>query len=188
MLSASCDTRTFRVQGGRRGPDHGEVDMGTALATLWISEAANVYRFARRRSASHEQAEDLVADVFVAACAAIDRDPDVELTGAWLMTVARRRIVDHWRRLAVVERRRPTLKDAAMPEVGVEEEVIERHRVHDLLSALPRRQSVVVVERCLRGRSASEVGDLLGLSSTAVDSLLARARRSLAQVATSTAA
>jgi Sigma-70 region 2 len=60
-----------------------------------------VYRYVRRRSRSHEQAEDLTQEVFAAAAAALPSenvgDPPVL---AWLYTVAQRRFADEMRRRA----------------------------------------------------------------------------------------
>jgi DNA-directed RNA polymerase specialized sigma24 family protein len=60
-----------------------------------------VYRYVRRRSRSHEQAEDLTQEVFAAAAAALPSenvgDPPVL---AWLYTAAQRRFADEVRRKA----------------------------------------------------------------------------------------
>jgi DNA-directed RNA polymerase specialized sigma24 family protein len=74
-----------------------------------------VYRYVRRRSRSHEQAEDLTQEVFAAAAAALPSenvgDPPVL---AWLYTVAQRRFADEMRRRA---HERPV---ALAPEPAVE--------------------------------------------------------------------
>lgn len=59
----------------------------------------DVYGFVRRRSATPAEAEDITADVFVAAVAGLDRfEPGPTPVLAWLYTVARRRLVDEARR------------------------------------------------------------------------------------------
>jgi RNA polymerase sigma-70 factor (ECF subfamily) len=42
-------------------------------------------------------AEDLTAETFLAAVSAVQRDTVPDLTVAWLVGVARHKLVDHWR-------------------------------------------------------------------------------------------
>src|SRR3712207_7642114 len=49
-------------------------------------------------------AEDLTAEVFLAAVAAVRRGAATELSVGWLIGVARHKLVDHWRRQAREQR------------------------------------------------------------------------------------
>ena len=59
-----------------------------------------VFGYLRARAGSEAVAEDLTAETFLAAVQAIERDTVPQLTVAWLIGVARHKLVDHWRRQA----------------------------------------------------------------------------------------
>jgi DNA-directed RNA polymerase specialized sigma24 family protein len=67
----------------------------TPLAALYHRALPQVYG---PRCGSAVLAEDLTAETFMAAVAAAKRDCPPELTVAWLVGVARHKLVDHWRR------------------------------------------------------------------------------------------
>jgi RNA polymerase sigma-70 factor (ECF subfamily) len=136
-----------------------------------------VYRFVRRRM-SEPDAEDLTQDVYEAALSAlaearIGAAPDL----AWLYTVARRRLVDTWRKRLP----EPLADDLAAPEATY------APRIADALLAgvrrLPRRQREVVVLKLLRGLSFAEIAERVGASEEAcrmrMSRGLAELRRSL---------
>jgi len=57
-----------------------------------------VYRFLRRKTGSHHEAEELVQRVFADAAAALSKKNPPESLLAWLYAVAERRFVDELRR------------------------------------------------------------------------------------------
>src|SRR4029079_2535488 len=82
-------------------------------------------------------AEDLTAETFLAAVQATRAGKVPHLTIAWLITVARNKLVDHWRRQAREER---SLRLAVEPDEGALpddfDEHFERLRAREVLSDL----------------------------------------------------
>lgn len=140
----------------------------------------NVYRFARRRAVSHEQAEDVAQDVFAdAAAARTELRPEPALVG-WLHTVAHRRLVDDVRRES---RKRPgtvpleAALDQAEPDNQLDAHVARVFR--DALKRLPEGQGRVVVLKLLSGRSFAEIGAELQISAAASKMRFVRALETL---------
>ena len=72
----------------------------------------------------------------------------------------------------------PEVAEEASQEVGLEEQDLAK-RVGEAMSALPERQRRALTLFHHEGLSQAEVGQVLGISDEAVESLLARARRAL---------
>jgi RNA polymerase sigma-70 factor (ECF subfamily) len=156
----------------RRGDD------AASLRVFVDAAAAAVFPYLFRRC-GHDRAlaEDLTQEVFVAAVSALQRDVIDTVTVGWMMTTARSRLIDHYRRLARMER--PLHLVASRPVEEPDFEVIGADNVESLLSALPPAQRLVVVLHHLDGLSVPEVARLTGSSVRAIESSLARARRTL---------
>jgi RNA polymerase sigma-70 factor (ECF subfamily) len=88
--------------------------------------------------------------------------------------------LDHLRRhrLTSVVAEVPETPEAPLQERGLAEADLSQ-RVEAALAALPERQRVALTLFHYEGLSQIEVGDMLGITDEAVESLLARARRSL---------
>ncbi|WP_151480148.1 sigma-70 family RNA polymerase sigma factor [Streptomyces albicerus] len=136
-------------------------------------------KVARRRSMSPEDAEDAVHEAMLRAAERPDLDD--ERLGAWLTTVTMRLCVDRYRQVnrEAEVRSSPTL--IAPGPVPVEEAVCDRAEAKWLAvrsGELPARQA-----EALRLKSEDlDVGQVavrMGLSYRTVESLLARARRTL---------
>ena len=63
-----------------------------------------MYGYLLPRCGSEAVAEDLTAETFLAAVAAVRRRTVPAMSVAWLIGVARHKLVDHWRRQAREER------------------------------------------------------------------------------------
>jgi RNA polymerase sigma-70 factor (ECF subfamily) len=148
------------------------------LSALFDAEASSIFGFLLVRCGSRAVAEDITGETFVAASGRFAAGRGDEVTPAWLQTVARRRLVDHWRAAAAHRRRverlarepirpNPTASDPDGP-------------VHRALNSLPDRQRAALVLRYLDEFSVSEVSHVLDVSYKAAESLLSRARRSFA--------
>ncbi|MGW7383130.1 sigma-70 family RNA polymerase sigma factor [Streptomyces sp. NPDC054794] len=145
---------------------------------VW-SHREHLLKVARRRSMSQEDAEDAVHEAMLRAAERPDLDD--ERLGAWLTTVTMRLCVDRHRQVnrEAEVGSRPTL--VAPGPVPVEEAVCDRAEAKWLAvrsGELPARQA-----EALRLRSedldVSQVAVRMGLSYRTVESLLARARRTL---------
>ncbi|MER7401018.1 sigma-70 family RNA polymerase sigma factor [Streptomyces sp. NPDC000070] len=147
---------------------------------MW-SHREHLLKVARRRSMSPEDAEDAVHEAMLRA--AERPDLDEERLAAWLTTVTMRLCVDRYRQVnrEAEVRTSPTL--IAPGPVPVEEAVCDRAEARWLAvrsGELPARQA-----EALRLKSEDlDVGQVavrMGLSYRTVESLLARARRTLRQ-------
>jgi len=68
------------------------------LLAMYDRALPQVFGYLRPRVGSETTAEDLTAETFLAAVQAIERRAVPDLTVAWLIGVARHKLVDHWRR------------------------------------------------------------------------------------------
>ncbi|MGC0328752.1 RNA polymerase sigma factor (sigma-70 family) [Streptomyces sp. SAI-170] len=146
--------------------------------TMW-RHREQLLKVARRRSMSQEDAEDAVHEAMLRAAERPDLDDD--RLPAWLTTVTMRLCVDRYRQVSreAEVHRSPTL--LAPGPVPVEEAVCDRAEARWLArrsGELPARQA-----EALRLKSedldVSQVAVRMGLSYRTVESLLARARRTL---------
>ena len=168
----------------------GDASTGPAerLVAMFDQHFDAVFGFCVVRCSSRSLAEEVSADVFADAVRHVRANPDVELTLGWLMTVARRRIIDHWRR---AERHRRRLERVAQePDLFHPDDFasgpIDDERVLAALASLPERQRAALTARYIDEWSVSEVAEALDVSYQAMESLLARARRSFASAYRST--
>jgi len=146
---------------------------------VW-SHREQLLRVARRRSTSMEEAEDAVHEAMVRAAERAHVDGD--RLGAWLTTVTVRLCVDRFRQInreAEVHTR--SVLTAAPNQVTVEEAVCDRAEAKwlaDRSGDLPARQAEAL---CLqaKGLDLPQIAQRMELSYRAVQSLLARARKTL---------
>ena len=74
-----------------------------AFGDLFDRYALRIYRYCYSRVQHHESAEDITAQVFQDALEHIDQYKPLAPFAAWLFTIARRRVTDHYRRLKPTE-------------------------------------------------------------------------------------
>jgi RNA polymerase sigma-70 factor, ECF subfamily len=155
------------------------------VASLYRRALPQVYGYLLLRCGSAAVAEDLTAETFMAAveaAAAAGRPGPPQLTVAWLVGVARHKLVDHWR---ASERARRGL---ALIEVGTETvddpwpEQLDIAAVHSALSRLSGYQRAALTLRYLDGLPVAQVAEQLGRSLHATETLLVRARAALRHV------
>ncbi|MFD5191085.1 sigma-70 family RNA polymerase sigma factor [Streptomyces sp. NPDC058357] len=142
----------------------------------------DVVRYVAHLSADPQSAEDLAQDTFLRALRTLHRFEGRSSARTWLLTIARRAVVDDFRRAAArplladthdwrasVERAQPT----GLP--GFEDGVA----LQELLAALPhdRRQAFVLTQ--LLGFSYAEAAQVTGCPIGTVRSRVARARTAL---------
>ncbi len=132
-----------------------------------------VYGFLSTRVGGNRAlAEDLTAETYSAAVILFKAQRGNEVTISWLRTVARRRLIDHWRRNAVATG--AAIKLVPSDPDPADDEISET--VAWALAALSESQRQALVLQHIEGYSVIEIAELLGRSPTAVQSLLARAR------------
>ncbi|MCZ7533278.1 MAG: RNA polymerase sigma factor [Acidimicrobiia bacterium] len=132
--------------------------------------------FLRRVGGDVALAEDLTQETFLSAVKTMPGT--LASPEAWIITVARRRLVDHIRH----KNRRPRTVsrdvDVASPGWPPDWSVDER-RLVVALSRLASSQRLVLILHYVDGFSVREVAQRVGRSVVATESLLARGRRAL---------
>ena len=131
---------------------------------------------------SREEAEDAVQTTFLQAFRALRRGVEPEAEAAWLFSIAknvcraRRRAA--WRRARVeTPADLQALQFEAPAVTSKSDELIQ---IGDALAEMPENQRRAILLREWQGFSYREIGADLGLSQAAVETLIFRARRSLA--------
>lgn len=147
--------------------------------TLYDLHSPTLYAYIYRRIAQPQDAEDVLLETFAIA---LKYDNLVHLTAqqqiAWLQSVARRKIIDRYRRNARVvllplDQALEALDDALTPE----EQALRSETYKQLYAALAQLSSVQQQLICLRygeGRRFAEIATILHKSEGTVRKMLAR--------------
>lgn len=152
---------------------------GDPVVAIYHVALPQVYGYLLSRCGSTSLAEDLVSETFLAAVAASRQGSLAEVNVAWLVGVARHKMVDHWRRQ---EREQRSLSAADEPDNNVEDpwdEWLDAESAHAALARLPVPQRAALTLRYLDGLPVAAVADHLGRSLHATETLLARSRAAL---------
>jgi RNA polymerase sigma factor (sigma-70 family) len=150
-----------------------------------VREQARLRRFIRRHVNDSGEAEDILQEVFYELVGAYRLMQPIEQMGAWLMRVARNRIIDRFRKKRhepltetdLVDADGETLNwDDLLPssEAGPEALFARRilmERIETSIAALPAIQREVFIAHEFDGRSFKELSVELGVS---VNTLLSR--------------
>ncbi|MFI9360933.1 sigma-70 family RNA polymerase sigma factor [Kitasatospora sp. NPDC053057] len=151
------------------------------MRALYREHAGPLFAFVLHLVAGDRQrAEDVVQETLVRAWRNIHRlDPQADSLRPWLVTVARRIVIDDHRSA----RARPREVDAEALEQLPAEDDIERAlrmmTVADALADLSPAHREVIVETYLKGRTAKEAAAELGIPAGTVRSRVFYALRSL---------
>jgi RNA polymerase sigma-70 factor, ECF subfamily len=160
-------------------------DRGADLLALYDESVRDVYGYLLARCRHREVAEDLTAEVFIAAVEAVRRDKVAELTTAWLIGISRHKLVDHWRRADREARRLqavaddPTVATPPGDEWDVQLDVLAARHTLEQLGAHHRSALTL---RYLDGLPVPAVAEVLGRTVHATEALLVRARRAFREV------
>jgi RNA polymerase sigma-70 factor (ECF subfamily) len=151
-------------------------DQGPALLALYDTALPDVYGYLVRRCDGPTVAEDLTAETFLAAVAAVQKGSVPQMTTAWLIGVARHKLVDHWRRQARDERRLRAVADEPTRDDDPWDAHLDAAIAHEVLGRLGPHHRVALTLRYLDGLSVPEVAEHLGRTVHATEALLVRAR------------
>jgi RNA polymerase sigma-70 factor, ECF subfamily len=166
---------------------------GLTAAGLYEQHLADVYHYVLRQAPGIEEAEDITVEVFAAVAAALPHFRGQCAPYAWLLSIARRKIIDFRRRrtarremlasdLAHTEMDADALWEALATVEGPEAVLMRaelRRFVRDLLAQLNPDQREAVLLQYVEGLSGEEIAVVMGRSRGAVHSLLHRARATL---------
>jgi RNA polymerase sigma-70 factor, ECF subfamily len=162
------------VVGPREQPSH--TDPEGALVALYDMALPQVYGYLLPRCGSVSIAEEVTAETFMAAVTAAKLGTVPDLTLAWLVGVARHKLVDHWRRMEREDRSLAAVHGGQDTVDDPWDARIDADVAHTALSALPPPQRAALTLRYLDGLPVAEVAGLLGRSVHATETLLVRAR------------
>jgi RNA polymerase sigma-70 factor, ECF subfamily len=165
--------------------DHG------ALSLLYRRYLPAVRLYVLGRIGDVHLAEDIISETFLAMVESIERvrtDEEPAFT-AWLLRIARNKVVDHYRRQASLPATQgmaaPWEEPASQAEAGDPQGVVTaRESWAEVVAALQRlteEQRMVVLYRCVLGYETEEVARLLDRQPGAVRALQFRALASLAR-------
>ena len=149
-----------------------------AFERLYEKHVGDVYRYALVVLRDPNDAEDVTQTTFMNAYRAFARGERPRTPQNWLITIAHNVCRQRFRQSA----RRPN-------ELPLEEELAEAHvpdeeapsadDIRRALGHLAFNQRAALVMRELEGRSYGEIAEVLGVSTSAVETLIFRARRAL---------
>ncbi|GAA2867906.1 hypothetical protein GCM10010517_27590 [Streptosporangium fragile] len=156
-----------------------------AFGTLYDRYLALVYRYVYFRVGSHPLAEDLTSETFLRALRRItDFTWQGRDFGAWLVTIARNLVADHFKsgryrlEVSTAEVIDTPLDGRHIPENAVVAAMVN-DRVLSAVRDLGPEQQECVVLRFLHGMSLAETALIMGKKSGAIKALQFRAIRAL---------
>jgi len=162
-----------------------------AFSELMRQTKTSLFRFVRRYVGDEQDAWDLLQDTYAAAWINIRRYDPVRPFEAWIRTIALNKCRDWSRRRAVRRVVRgvmgldaPEASAVRMETPSPEARLDDRRRAEALPSALTRLPDGLkapLLLATLEGRSHGEIAAILGVTTKAVETRIARARKRLAE-------
>ena len=153
-----------------------------AARDLYERYARQIYTYCLHQLRNKEEAEDATQSTFLNAFRGLQRGVDPEFESAWLYKIAQN--VCLTRQRSSSRRRKvesPGDLDSMQDFVPAHEvDSDELIRLPEALEGMPEQQRRALLLREWQGLSYREIADELGLSQAAVETLLFRARRTLA--------
>jgi RNA polymerase sigma factor (sigma-70 family) len=169
------------------GDTHAEPEHTAANSvpgSAFQENAAKIYGFVYSKVGNRAAAEDLTSQVFLKAVRWLAADRSGDSIRSWLYTTARTAIADYWREQTT--RAQVPLEEFEQVLFLGSDAPAESRRTREwarrVLAALPERESEVLRLRFLKGYSAAEVGQALGLSAGNVRVIQVRALRRAASM------
>jgi RNA polymerase sigma-70 factor (ECF subfamily) len=176
LVAVSSIGRATQVNPRRGAPE------ADATRDLYERYARQIYSYCLHQLGNREEAEDAMQSTFLNAFRGLKRGVDPEFESAWLYKIAQN---------VCLTRRRSSSRRAKIESPGdidAMQDFIPAHeidsdeliRLPEALDAMPGQQRRALLLREWQGLSYKEIGDELDLSQAAVETLLFRARRTLA--------
>jgi RNA polymerase sigma-70 factor, ECF subfamily len=154
-----------------------EQEAAERFLALYDSALPYVYGYLLARCGRSVLAEELTAETMLTAVDALGHDPPRTMSTAWLVGIARHKLVDYWRRLGREQRGLRTLASEHNPEVEDPWEVhLDTLRARETLERLAPQHRIVLTLRYLDDLPVAEVADTLDRTLHATEALLVRAK------------
>ena len=148
------------------------------FVALYDKYFSRVYRYVAQRVGAQQDAEDLTSLVFIEALESLDNYREQGSFAGWLFSIARRKVVDHYRR---PDSEIP-LEMANSDELVSTAKTLESHVIHDeclhrlaqeLQTLAPEKQEVLA-QRFFAGLKYKEIASVLGKSEGAIKMVVYR--------------
>ena len=155
------------------------VDHGATLLAIYDDAVGEVFAYLRARCGGRAMAEDLTSDTFLAAVGQIRRGAVDAVTIAWLIGIARHKLIDEWRRAARRPRSEPLDDEVGDSEIALDrwDAVIDQYLVGGVMAELGPHHRSALTLRYFDGLAVPEVAAHLDRTVEATEALLVRARR-----------
>jgi RNA polymerase sigma-70 factor (ECF subfamily) len=152
-----------------------------------------VFRLALRYVNSAEDAEDIAQEVFVSVYFGLENFDQRSKVSTWIYRITVNKCLDHlkarkrkkrWGRVISLFGSADEEQIAGDSAISADSDMLERElddRVMQAIAGLPDNQQTAIVLARLEGRPQAEVAEIMGLSVKAVESLLQRAKKTLAE-------
>ena len=147
-----------------------------AFLDLYERTVTDVYSYLASRVGDRGVVEELTQDVFVAGAHRCAAGEVVDV--AWLIGVARHKLIDHWRAQARNDRKLALAHSSALTRASEEPESIDPGLAAQVLAGLNPIYRAALVLRHVDGLSVAAVATHLGRSVEATEQVLTRARAS----------
>ena len=155
-----------------------------AFATLYDRYGQNVYNLVLRSMRHPQTAEDVCQEVWIKVYRELSGLRDHAAFSTWLYRIAARACVDTARKRAVAATTELPEQVAApsheAPDVAAIHHEQER-LVWEAMGTLPPRQHLSLFLREVEGRNYREIAEIMETSESAIETLLFRARRGVAE-------
>jgi RNA polymerase sigma factor (sigma-70 family) len=173
---------------GRMSDEHAR----RAVEAVWRNESGRIVAALTRQTGDFGWAEDLAQDALVEALAAWPGTGIPDNPGAWLMSVAKRRAIDGWRRRERLTARQAVMgsdvllaeQDDAVPDLGdpdrIDDDVLRLVFIacHPVITPQAR---LALTLRTVAGLTTEEIARMLLMAVPAVQQRIVRAKRLLAE-------
>ena len=168
-------------------------DTAAAITAVWRQESTRLVAALTRITRDIGLAEDLTQDALVAALEQWPATGVPTRPGAWLMQVAKRRAVDHFRRLETLRRRTDELthmtEEADVPDLAdavdhIEDDVL-RLMFLTCHPALSPESRAALTLRLVGGLTTQEIARAFLVKESAMGQRISRAKRTLAEAGVS---
>ena len=168
-----------------------DVTAQRAVEAVWRVESGRIVAALTRHTGDFGWAEDLAQDALLEAVASWPRTGIPDNPGAWLLSVAKRRAIDGWRRREKLTARETLIAGElralenwdAVPELGdpdrIDDDVLRLVFVacHPVLTAQAR---LALTLRTVAGLTTEQIARVLLMTFPAVQQRIVRAKRTLA--------
>ena len=156
-------------------------DPGAKLLAIYDVALPRVYGYLLSRCGQTMVAEDLTSDAFLAAVDALRRRPMPAVSVAWLMGVARHKLVDHWRNQGREERGLRTVAGSRLEVEDPWDAQLDSMLAQITLRGMAPQHRAALTLRYIDDLPVSQVAALLGRTVHATEGLLVRARAAFRQ-------